>query len=197
MRTDRVGLLHAKRIWRGQTMAGTGPGTELTTVDQMLRVMRLEATVAADSGAEIRDKIANTILAAEDVDDIFNGAHGELQSGRDLVGVHMDLEEVRWNESDFSDNENSFPFYGVVTATRRDTGEQVNFACGAGTAMAQLFRTHQLQAFPVQNVTLREGKTTKSGNKPYSFVRVLPGTPQKAPVRSSGRKVVKGDTADN
>lgn len=169
IRTDHYGLLLAKRAWRKvEQMAGT----ELTTVNDMLRLMNNEANVATESATEIRDQIANTILAAEDIDDIFSGKHGDLQSGRDLVGVLLDLEEVRWNRSDYEDNEASFPFYAVIKGVRRDTGEQINFAVGAGTAMAQLFRADQLHGFPIEGVTIREGKTSKSGNTPYSFVKV-------------------------
>lgn len=166
LKTDRAGMLKL----RDGMEAIVAKEVEISNVAQMLKVMGVSATI--DDPAEVQKTIMEGILAAESFDDIFSENIGELESGRNLLGIPLMVTGVRWNSSDFNED-GGLPFYGVVEAVNEETGEKINFSCGSTTAMAQLFRADQLGQWPL-HITLKEtGRTTKAGYRPYWFKRTV------------------------
>lgn len=143
-----------------------------SNVDAMLQGMGVAATI--DDPAQIQRTIMEGILSSDSLEDIFSENMGELENGRNLINVPVHVTGVRWNGSDYAeDGSSSLPFYGVVEAVKINTdgtlGDKVNFSCGATTALAQLWKTDTLGAYPLDLVLVESGRTTKSGFKPYWF----------------------------
>lgn len=170
IKTDYLAMKRFAKTYREMVqMADEEQRLDLDSMEGMLRVMGLEATVAADNAEEIQKAIIESILSADSVEEALSSSVGELESGRALVGESLTLMGVRWNQSDFVEDGGGLPFYGVVEAVHRGSGEKVNFSCGATTAVAQLFRINRDNAWPIDVIVKESGRTTKRGYKPYWF----------------------------
>lgn len=103
------------------------------------------------------------ILAGDTVDEVLEGQ--AAIHAADVLGVTLVVTGVRWNESDLGGGPG---FYALMDCVDGD-GNSFTITCGAITVMAQLFRLHELGAFPTRLVIEEAEKATRSGYKPMSL----------------------------
>lgn len=75
--------------------------------------------------------------------------------------VPVIIESITRRESDYA---GGFPYYLVVNATVKGTGERIRTTSGSVGVMGQLVKAHQLGALPLEVIPRRSKKPTKSGN---------------------------------
>lgn len=138
-------------------------GNGISPVEQMKRVMSLEATQANRSG-DAAAQIQEAILSAGSDDDVFGAAEGGLPSGEDLIGVPMRILRYELQKSTIADA--PMPVFAVIDAEKLETGEGVTFSIGGASTLAQLWRWAQLKPFDERRdgiLTAIESKRTQAG----------------------------------
>lgn len=150
------------------------PANVALTTDQMITAMGIDARMAdAVNPADVARQIADRILSAETVDDVFAFAEAGTKSGEDIIGRPILITELEWMRSGFTDG---FGFYALITVIDgKGNTEQVSI--GAGNACAQLFRLSRMDdkvtgkpALFVTPMTLfKRERATASGYYPLWF----------------------------
>lgn len=126
-------------------------------------------SVSSSDPAGVSLDIVERILNAEDEEGIF-GATGELIHARDfLMGVPIEVVEIRWNESTIEGAENSLGFYCVFDYVDLRTAEKAVGSVGALQCMAQLQTLNRLGMLPYSLVLTRTQKPTQRGFYPLFF----------------------------
>ena len=114
-----------------------------------------------DDPEAVARAIAHDILTAPTIDEVF--ARRELTHARDVLGEPLVVLGVRWMQGDY--NSTGPGFYAVIEAAS-DDGEKVQVSCGARNVMAQLWRLHELDAFPIHVAIVESAAPPRPATSP-------------------------------
>jgi len=101
-----------------------------------------------DANTAAADIVAR-ILAAEDASEVSDAAGGATVAAADVIGTPFVLKGVRFQPSTVEGPEGSPTVYALVEAVDAN-GEPALITTGARTALAQLLKLDQLEAFPTK-----------------------------------------------
>lgn len=121
--------------------------------------------IAENDSSEASARIAQRMLKAESVDDLFDVLDGN--SSDKLVGKSLTINGVTWQL--YKSDRGDIP-QAVVDAVDKSTGEVTEFVTTGGMLVYFLRRVEMLGKFPF-DAKITE-KTTKRGNKALNFERV-------------------------
>ena len=116
----------------------------------------------AETDADVSDRIASQILAADTVDGVLAGLPDTVGL-TDLLDQDIVIHDVRLRPSD---QEDSLGAYALVAFTRDGETEQGVFTTGSVNVLAQLVRLHQLGAFPAKVRPYQTQSKSNPKNKP-------------------------------
>ena len=145
---------------------------ELTPVEHMIRIMDLEgSSVDVTRVQDIANQVAERILAADNVEDVFAAAELGLETSEAMLNIPQMIVNVTYNKSGF---QGSLPVYSVVTSVDAD-GVEHTWGVGAPSAQTQLFKWSQLEAIPgIVVVLVSKESRTNPGNSVLLFRRPTP-----------------------
>ncbi len=143
------------------------PMEKVNAAREAMRLRLAKDTLQSVDGAEVMDKIAEEIMAAETVDEVLEG--GSATAARDILNVPLTIHGFVMRPSDLPNQE----AFVVCDAVREDTGEILVVTTGAYGAVAALLRIDQLGGFPVEHVMFRAaGDAIRLGKVPHETYEV-------------------------
>lgn len=130
---------------------------------------RAQLEKSETDGTEIAAGIAEAVLTAKSVEDVFAVSETGIPGGRDLVGVEQRITGFDIRTSDDPEKQNALTgnTYFVVHAVRLSNGEAFDWQTSATQLVAMLYKFEQLQAFPIDVVI-----KTKGNSNALTFARV-------------------------
>lgn len=150
----------------GSTTETDTPSVELEVIDDWTPFILADATPEFEDSEQATRDIVMQILQAEDVDAVLEGAN--VTPARDLLGVPLRINGAKAKKSAYEDGAT---MYVLIDAVNLATGEMVKISCGARNVMAQLFRTYQLNGFPLDCRILESERPTAEGFRPLWLKR--------------------------
>lgn len=139
------------------------PESSAVTVLSPKVIEAYEAMIAdvPDAGGEGMDAILRSLATATDVADLdAPWRSGNLEA---FLNMPLVVTGIRKLPSDY---DGGLPYFLVVDAGVRATGELVTITTGAVSVVAQLVKAHQLDAFPLTVIARRADRPSRSGFYP-------------------------------
>lgn len=138
--------------------------TEGTIAETLIDRVRFEAPELLAETDDALERIIEEVMLATSVEELLGQETTDVE---DVIGRPYRVEGFRLQEGDFG-------HYAVIRGAFTDTGERGVVTCGGTRVIAQLFRAHQLQAFPMVvafgKADTREGFRAFYLTKPAGFV---------------------------
>jgi len=122
---------------------------------------RAELDRSEANGVEISAGIAEKILSAKSLDDVFEASESSLVGGRDLIDVEQRILGFDIRTSDDPEKQNPLTgnTYLVVHAVRLSNGEPFDWNTSATSLVTMLYKFEQLEAFPIDVVIKQKGQS--------------------------------------
>jgi hypothetical protein len=141
-----------------QTTKNTGAVAPLSA-DNALDVFTQMLAMVPDAPESDGSEILARIMESDDIDDA--GAQTSLPAAKDLVGKRFLVHGITKNAAD--EGMEGLPFYVIVDATDKRTGEVVRWQTSAKNITAWLVKLHLGNAFPA-DIEITSAKT-RSGRE--------------------------------
>lgn len=127
-------------------------------VEAMIADLNAKVGLDVQDGTAIGNALAERILSATTLDDIFKVSG--LEAGKNWLDKPIVVNSVHWNESHF---EEGFGFYAVLDAVDPETGETAVIGTSARQSCAQLYAVGRMDAFPITVIIRQATRPSKAG----------------------------------
>lgn len=148
------------------TKDAPAPSVELEVIDDWVPFILSDATPEFEDAEQASRDIVMQILQAADADEILEGA--EVTPAKAMLGKPLRINGARAKKSAY---EEGATMYVLIDAVDLGTGEVVKISCGSRNVLAQLYRTYQLNAFPLDCRILESERPTANGFRPLWLKR--------------------------
>lgn len=140
-----------KNAAKNGVVEGTISKNAPTMLDRFTERLAAEAEIGATEfdGQAIAEQVAERILAAETLEDAVAAQSGGMLSGKDVVNIPLEVTSYGTREADSRFREHGLGYFFVIDAINTDTGEEIQFACGAMNVMLLIWKAHNQGALPL------------------------------------------------
>lgn len=120
-----------------------------------------EQAASAPDGSEISARI----LEATTVEDVLGNGQSEVLKARDVLGIPLMVMAVRFQASDYQNDENPLPAYMILECATTQ-GEKRIVVNGSQTVMTQIYKLITMDALPAPVIFRQVDRATRGGFRP-------------------------------